>query len=80
MLGEQRVVEAEPKMAAEDFSYMLQEVPGCFLSLGVQGADWGRPYHVHTSTFRIDENCFSHWYCLISCRRCRVDATEGVRD
>jgi amidohydrolase len=56
LLGDQQILEAKPSMASEDFSYMLHEVPGCFMGLGVQGADWGRPYHVHTSTFRIDES------------------------
>ena len=46
-------------MASEDFSYMLQNPPGCFMGLGVQGADWGRPYHVHTSTFCIDESALA---------------------
>lgn len=46
-------------MGGEDFSYMLQEVPGCFMGLGVQGVDWDRAYHVHTPTFRIDESALA---------------------
>ena len=56
LLGEENVFEATPRMAGEDFSYMLQKVPGCFMGLGVKGADWERDYHVHTPTFRIDES------------------------
>ena len=59
LLGDEPVFEAEARMSGEDFSYMLQEVPGCFLKLGVQGADWDRPYHVHTPTFRIDESALA---------------------
>jgi amidohydrolase len=42
-------------MAAEDFSFMAQEVPGCFLRLGVHNPAWEQRYYVHTPTFRIDE-------------------------
>ncbi|MEM7797621.1 MAG: amidohydrolase [Chloroflexota bacterium] len=56
LLGEDQVSETPPIMAGEDFSYMLQKAPGCYIGLGVQGADWGRPYHVHTPTFRVDES------------------------
>ncbi|MGB0389818.1 MAG: M20/M25/M40 family metallo-hydrolase [Ardenticatenaceae bacterium] len=58
-MGNEQVFEAVPRMAGEDFSYILQEVPGCFMGVGVQGADWARPYHVHTSTFRIDESALA---------------------
>ncbi len=43
-------------MGGEDFSYMLQQVPGCYLTLGVKGADWDRTHMVHTPTFRVDES------------------------
>ena len=56
LLGDDLVSETKPRMAGEDFSYMLQAVPGCFMSLGVMGADWDRPYMVHTPTFRVDES------------------------
>ena len=59
LLGDQQVFEAQPRMGGEDFSYMLQQVPGCFMGLGVQGADWDRAYHVHTPTFRIDESALA---------------------
>lgn len=56
LLGEDQVFEATPKMASEDFSYMAQAAPGCFMSVGVRGADWERPFMVHTPTFRVDES------------------------
>ena len=59
LLGEEQVFEAVPRMAGEDFSYMSREVPGCFMGLGVKGADWDQPYPVHTSTFRIDESALA---------------------
>ncbi len=56
MLGEEKVFEKTPVMASEDFSFMLQEVPGCFLRLGVQNPNWDRVYPVHTATFQLDED------------------------
>jgi len=55
LLGEERVHEAPPTMGSEDFSYMAQAVPGCFVLVGVRDPTWDRSYPVHTPTFRIDE-------------------------
>ncbi|KAA3658278.1 MAG: amidohydrolase, partial [Chloroflexi bacterium] len=56
VLGKNKVFEKNPMMASEDFSYMLQHVPGCYLRLGVRKPEWNREYSLHTSTFRMDEN------------------------
>ena len=56
LLGETNVFEKTPVMASEDFSFMLEQAPGCFLRLGVQHPDWGQEYPVHTSIFKLDEN------------------------
>ncbi len=50
------VQDMSPILAAEDFSIMAEEVPGCFMFLGVTDPDWDEIYPVHTPTFRIDEN------------------------
>ncbi|RMF02317.1 MAG: amidohydrolase [Chloroflexi bacterium] len=55
MLGPEQVQEAPKLMAAEDFSFMLGEVPGCFLRLGVHNPAWQERTFVHTPTFRLDE-------------------------
>ena len=34
IVGEERVVVQEPTMGAEDFAYMLQEKPGCYVFIG----------------------------------------------
>lgn len=40
IVGEQNVVsEAQPAMGSEDFAYMLQEKPGCYLWIGNSNAD-----------------------------------------
>ncbi len=56
MLGKDNVFVKDPIMASEDFSFMLQKAPGCFLRLGVSDPSWDRQYPVHTSTFRMDED------------------------
>ena len=55
-LGSDAVLEAQPLMAAEDFSFVLQRVPGAMLSLGVRAADWREPRPVHTARFDLDES------------------------
>lgn len=56
LLGEDRVTESELIMGAEDFSYMAQAVPGCFLRLGVHNPSWREYYPVHRADFRLDED------------------------
>lgn len=53
MLGATSVEEAQPIMAAEDFSYLSQKLPSCYIFLGAKRADDRRM--VHTSTFDIDD-------------------------
>jgi amidohydrolase len=54
-LGEDKVVELEPRMTAEDFAYYLQKIPGTFYRLGVRNRQAGIVSNLHTPTFDIDE-------------------------
>ncbi len=54
-LGENNVLEREPSMGSEDFSYYLQKIPGCFYWLGTQNKEKNIDSYVHTSTFDADE-------------------------
>jgi len=56
LLGEENYFDAPMIMGAEDFSFMAQEVPGCFLRLGTHNPTWPQQYPVHTPTFRMDED------------------------
>jgi amidohydrolase len=57
ILGADHVVESKQIMGAEDFSYMAQAAPGCFVRLGVHDPAWGDHYYmVHRADFRIDED------------------------
>jgi hippurate hydrolase len=49
---------AEPIMGAEDFSYVLEKVPGAMFFLGVAeaGADWQNCCGIHSSKMMVDES------------------------
>ena len=42
-------------MGGEDFSYMLAEVPGCFIAIGSRNAERGLTYAHHHPRFDVDE-------------------------
>jgi amidohydrolase len=55
-LGEKNVVELEPRMTAEDFSYFANEVPSCLFRLGIRNEKNGIVANLHSSTFDVDES------------------------
>jgi amidohydrolase len=55
-LGEENVEDLDIWMAAEDFSYYTQEMPGCFYRLGIRNEAKGITAGVHTPNFNIDED------------------------
>ncbi len=48
-----------PSMTGEDFSYFLQEVPGCYFWLGTRNPGKGIVHPLHSSRFQIDEDVLS---------------------
>ncbi|MGH2930485.1 MAG: M20 metallopeptidase family protein, partial [Solirubrobacteraceae bacterium] len=56
VLGGAKVKDADPNFAAEDFSFVLQRVPGAALMLGVRNEAWEEPKPVHTPRFQLDES------------------------
>lgn len=55
LFGESAVVRSEAITVAEDFSYYLQQVPGCFMFVGAGNAECGATYSHHHPKFDIDE-------------------------
>jgi amidohydrolase len=55
-LGDDASVPGEPVMGAEDFSYLLERVPGAFGFLGVRKPEWSQPRVNHNSSFDMDES------------------------
>lgn len=49
---------ADPIMGAEDFSYVLEKVPGAMFFLGVarEGEDWRQCCAIHSPRMHVDEN------------------------
>jgi amidohydrolase len=55
IVGAEHVAAAEhPSMGSEDFSFYLQERPGCFVRFGARHPDW-EPIPLHSPAFDIDE-------------------------
>lgn len=55
LFGHDRVVASEfPSMGSEDYSYYLDEVPGCFVRFGARHPDWD-PIPLHSPAFDVDE-------------------------
>ncbi len=46
----------KPSMGGEDFSFYLQEIPGCFFKLGTGNPEKGITSLFHQSTYDIDED------------------------
>lgn len=59
LLGESAVSESPPLMAGEDFAYYLEQVPGCFVGLGMQNEAIDAIYNVHHPRFKADEAALS---------------------
>jgi amidohydrolase len=55
VLGTARSSEMTPTMGAEDFSFMIEQRPGCFFFLGTQSDDATAVPH-HNARFAIDES------------------------
>jgi len=54
-LGKDKVVDLDLWMAAEDFAFYSQQIPGCYYRLGVGNEANGITSGLHTPTFNIDE-------------------------
>lgn len=57
LLGAENVVEMEPGMGGEDFSYFAQVAPGFYFRLGVSNPEKGITGEIHTPLFDVDEEC-----------------------
>lgn len=55
LTGQANVRLDAPLMAGEDFSYYLQQIPGCFVLVGAGNPDTGAVYPHHHPRFDIDE-------------------------
>ena len=77
MFGDENVGAAELGMGAEDFSFMAQEAPGCFLRLGTHNPSWDRRYMVHRADFRMDEDALPVGAAALAAAAVRWMETKG---
>lgn len=56
MLGTENVLNIDPVMGGEDFSFYTQQVPGLFAFLAIGDEDSGAPHPVHHPKFTLNED------------------------
>ena len=56
LTGAERVSELLPVMGGEDFSYYTEEVPGCFVAIGLRNEAQGATFGLHHPRFKADED------------------------
>ncbi len=56
LLGDSNVQEVPPVMGGEDFAFYTEQVPGCFVALGIREESQGAVYSVHHPKFKADED------------------------
>jgi len=56
LLGDASVQELAPVMGGEDFAFYAEQVPGCFVALGIRNEEQGAVYSVHHPRFKADED------------------------
>ena len=58
ILGKESVeISQHPNMGTEDFSYFAASAKSCFFNLGCRNEETGAVYPIHSSRFKIDEEC-----------------------
>ena len=58
ILGKENVeISQYPNMGTEDFSYFAACAKSCFFNLGCRNEETGAVYPIHSSRFKIDEEC-----------------------
>jgi amidohydrolase len=60
VVGDEGVIEAAPMMGAEDFSYFLEQRPGCFYFVGSANEEKGLTWGHHHPRFDIDEESMAN--------------------
>ena len=60
VVGADNVVHKDQSMGAEDFSYFLEERPGCFYFVGSVNEEKGLIWGHHHPRFDIDEESMAH--------------------
>lgn len=70
LVGADTLIDPEPMMGAEDFSYMTRQAPGAMFMLGAKKDALDRPHH--TPLFDIDESALPLGVALLADAACRL--------
>ena len=57
--GDANVIDAPPVMGGEDFAFFTDQIPGCFIGLGVGNESIGAVHNVHHPCFKVDEEALA---------------------
>lgn len=69
LLGDEKVIDLDIRMTAEDFAYFTQKYPCTFYRLGVKTKDVPS-VALHSSTFNVDENALKTGISLMAWLSC----------
>jgi amidohydrolase len=61
-----KIDDAHQTMGSEDFSFMMQDIPGCFLMVGSANAEKDLIYGHHHPKFDIDESCLPYAVAILA--------------
>ena len=64
-------------MGSEDFSFMMQDIPGCFMMVGSANADKGLVYDHHHPKFNFDEACLPTSVAILAQSAIRILADHS---
>ncbi len=70
LVGAHTLLDPEPMMGAEDFSYMTRKAPGAMFMLGAKKDSSDRPHH--TPVFDIDEEVMPYGAAVLADVACRL--------
>lgn len=76
ILGRNAIAPTEQSLGGEDFSWMLQQVPGALARLGVRPVGASSAPDIHQPTFNVDESCIAVGVKVLS----ELATTRGTAD
>lgn len=64
MLGSHKIIEMQPLMGSEDFSFFSEMIPGYFYFVGMKNETRGKLESGHSSYFTVNEDAFPYGAAL----------------
>lgn len=61
-----KIDQTHQTMGSEDFSFMMHDIPGCFMMVGSANPEKGLDYGHHHPKFNIDESCLPYAVAVLS--------------